>query len=106
MVLFIQTSLINQFINSKRCGSDTGPQLPEYVNIVYASFLSDLHQAAFDKGRHDIETGMTATLQLMRELKLDGMRLSLEALRDMGDSSLGLEILVVSFAHGGTLCLL
>lgn len=31
---------------------------------------------------------MTATLQLMRELKLDGMRLSLEALRDMGDSSL------------------
>jgi hypothetical protein len=31
---------------------------------------------------------MTATLQLLRELKLDGMRLSLEALRDMGDSSL------------------
>ena len=31
---------------------------------------------------------MTATLQLMRELKLDGMRLSLEAPRDMGDSSL------------------
>jgi DNA replication protein DnaC len=31
---------------------------------------------------------VTAILQLLRELKLDGMRLSLEALRDMGDSSL------------------
>jgi DNA replication protein DnaC len=31
---------------------------------------------------------MNATLQIMRELKLDGMRLALESLRDMGDSSL------------------
>jgi hypothetical protein len=35
----------------------TGGATAEYVNIVYASFLRDLHQAAFDKGRHDIETG-------------------------------------------------
>ena len=31
---------------------------------------------------------MTATLQLLREMKLDGMRLALQALLDMGDSSL------------------
>ncbi|TFG79759.1 MAG: ATP-binding protein [Spirochaetales bacterium] len=31
---------------------------------------------------------MTATLQLLREMKLDGMRLALQSLQDMGDSSL------------------
>ena len=30
---------------------------PKYVNIVYATFLRSLHQAAFNIGRHDIETG-------------------------------------------------
>jgi hypothetical protein len=29
----------------------------KYVNIVYATFLRNLHQAAFNIGRHDIETG-------------------------------------------------
>lgn len=34
------------------------PIVSEYVNIVYASFLRNLHQATFDIGRHDIETGI------------------------------------------------